>query len=65
MNTVKSHIIIILNREENHLNIHDSYLDIEFIVSDNAGAGAIANGGNIEINDISMCVPGIDSSNEY
>ena len=36
MNTVNSNFNIILNREENRLNIHDSYLEIEFVVSDNA-----------------------------
>ena len=34
MNKVNTNINIILNREENHLNIHDSYLEIEFVVSD-------------------------------
>ena len=37
MNTVNTNINIILNREENQLNLHDSYLEIEFVVSDNAG----------------------------
>ena len=37
MNTVNTKINIILNREENHLNIQGSYLEIEFVVSDNAG----------------------------
>ena len=46
MNTVNTNINIILNREENHLNIHDSYLEIEFVVSDNAG-GVFANNANI------------------
>ena len=31
MNTINTKINIILNREENHLNIHDSYLEIEFL----------------------------------
>ena len=35
MNTVNTNINIIPNREENHLNIRDSYLEIEFVVSDN------------------------------
>ena len=48
MNTVNTNINIILNREENHLNIHDSYLDIEFVVSDNAG-GLFANNANIRL----------------
>ena len=46
MNTVNTNINIILNRKENHLNIHDSYLEIEFVVSDNAG-GVFANKANI------------------
>ena len=37
MNTVNTDIIIIINREENHLNMQDSYLEIEFFVSINAG----------------------------
>ena len=36
--TVNTNINIILNREEDHLNIHDSYLEIEFVVSNNAGS---------------------------
>ena len=42
MNTFKTNINIILNRDENRLNIHHSYLAIEFVVSDNAG-GVFAN----------------------
>ena len=42
MNTVNTNINIILNREENHLYLLDSYLEIEFVVSDNAG-GVFAN----------------------
>ena len=38
MNTVNTNNNVILNREENHLNIHDSYLEVEFVLSDNAGA---------------------------
>ena len=48
MNTVNTNINIILNREENHLNIHDSYLEIEFVVSDDAG-GVFANVANIRL----------------
>ena len=48
MNTVTTNINIILNREENHLNIHDSYLEIEFVVSDDAG-GVFANDANIRL----------------
>ena len=39
MNTVNTNIKIILNREENQLNLHDSYLEIEFVVLDDAGGG--------------------------
>ena len=42
MNTINTNINIILNREENHLNLQDSYLEIEFVVSDDAG-GVFAN----------------------
>ena len=48
MNTVNTNINIILNREENHLNIYDSYLEIDFVVSDNAG-GVFANNANIPL----------------
>ena len=48
MNKVNTNINIILNREENHLNIHDSYLEIEFVVSDNAG-GVFANNANFKL----------------
>ena len=46
MNTVNTNINIILNREENHLNLRDSYLEIEFVVLDDAG-GVFANDANI------------------
>ena len=48
MNTVDNIINIILNREENHLNIHVSYLEIEFVVLDNA-VGVFANNANIRL----------------
>ena len=48
MNTVNTNINIILNREENHLNLHDSYLEIEFVVSNDAG-GVFANDANIRL----------------
>ena len=48
MNTINTIINIILNREENHLNILDSYLEIEFVVSDDAG-GVLANNANIRL----------------
>ena len=46
MITVNTNINIILIREVNHLNIHESYLKIEFVVTDNAG-GLFANKANI------------------
>ena len=48
MNTINTNINILLNREENHLNLHDSYLEIEFVVSDDAG-GDFANDANIRL----------------
>ena len=48
MNTVNTNINIILNREENHLNLRDSYLEIEFVVSNDAG-GVFANDANIRL----------------
>ena len=48
MSTDNTNIIIILNREENHLNIPDSYLEIEFVVSDNAG-GMFAKDANVRL----------------
>ena len=48
MNTINTNINIILNREENHLNLRDSYLEIEFVVLDDAG-GVFANDANIRL----------------
>ena len=48
MITVNTNIIILRIREENHLNIHDSYLEIEFVLSDNAG-GVFAINANIRL----------------
>ena len=48
MNTVNTNINIILNREENLLNLRDSYLEIEFVVSNDAG-GVFANDANIRL----------------
>ena len=48
MNTVNINNIIILNRAEIHLNLRDSYLEIEFVVSDDAG-GVFANDANIRL----------------
>ena len=48
MSTVNTNMNIILDREKNHLNIHYSYLEIEFVVSDNAG-GVFANNANIRL----------------
>ena len=48
INTVNTNINIILNKEENHLNLRDSYLEIEFVVSDDAG-GVFAKDANIRL----------------
>ena len=48
MNTINANINIILKREENHLNLRDSYLEIEFVASDDAG-GVFANNANIRL----------------
>ena len=48
MNTVNTNINIKLNREENHLNLRDSYLEMQFVVSDDAG-GVFANDANIRL----------------
>ena len=48
MNTVDTNIKIILNRGENHLNLRDSNLEIEIVVSDDAG-GVFANKANIRL----------------
>ena len=53
MNTINTNINIILNREENHLNLRDSYLEIEFVVSDDAG-GIFANDANIRLGNYGM-----------
>ena len=37
MNTINTIINIKLNREEKHLNLRDSYLEIELVVSEDAG----------------------------
>ena len=48
MNTVNTNINIIPNREDNHLNLRDSYLEIEFVVLDDAG-GVFVNNANIRL----------------
>ena len=48
MNEINTKINIILNREENHLNLHDSYLEMEFVESDDAG-GKFAVDANIRL----------------
>ena len=48
VNTVNTNINIFLNREENHLNLRDSYLEIEFVVSDDDG-GLFAINANIRL----------------
>ena len=55
LNTINTNIKIILNREENHLNLHYSYLEIEFVVSDDAG-GVFANDANIRLVNYGMMV---------
>ena len=54
MNTVNTNINIILNREENHLNLSDSYLEIEVVVLDDAGV--FANNSNIRLVNYGMMV---------
>ena len=46
--TVNTNININLNREKNHLNLRDSCLEIEFVLSDDAG-GVFANDANIRL----------------
>ena len=53
MNTVNTNINIILNREKNHINLHDSYLEIELVVPDDAG-GVFANNANIRLDNYGM-----------
>ena len=48
MNTINTNFNIILSRDENHLNLHDSHLEIEFFVSDDAGF-VFANDVNIRL----------------
>ena len=48
MNTINTNINIILNRGENHLSLRDSYLEINFVVSDDAG-GVFDNDANIRL----------------
>ena len=55
MNTVNTNINIILNREVNPLNLHDSYLELEFVVSDNAD-GVFANDANIRLVNFGLMV---------
>ena len=55
MNTVNTNINIILNGVGNHLNFRDSYLEIEFVVLDDAG-GVFANNANIRIVNYGMMV---------
>ena len=53
MNTVNTNNNNPLNREEKHLNLRDSYLEIEFVLSDNAGC-VFANDTNIRLANYSM-----------
>ena len=53
MKTVDTSINIILNREENNLYIHYSFLEIEFVVSEDAG-GVFENNANIRLGSYGM-----------
>ena len=59
MNTINTNINIILNREENRLNIHDSYIEMVFVVSDDAG-GVFANDAIIRL--VNNCMMALFSS---
>ena len=48
MNTVNNSINILISGEENNLNLHESYLEIEFMVVYNAG-GIMADGDNVRL----------------
>ena len=48
MKTVNKNIIILISREDNHLNIHESYLQVEFMVSDNVD-DIIANDATVKL----------------
>ena len=48
MNTFNTNINVILNREENHLNLRDAYLETEYVVPDNAG-GVFGNNAYIRV----------------
>ena len=48
MNTVNFNISNLINRAENPWNIHESYLETKFNVSDNSG-GIIANDANVRL----------------
>ena len=48
MKTVGNNINILISREENHLDIHESYLEKESMVSSNGG-GIIANDANVRL----------------
>ena len=48
MNTFNNKIYVLISREENHLNIRESCLEVEFNVSDNAGE-VITNDANVRL----------------
>ena len=58
MNTVNNNINILISKE-NHLNIHESYLEIEFMVSDNGG-GILATEASVRL--VNYGVMGLFSS---
>ena len=59
MNTINTNNNIILSREENHLNLRDSYLEIEVVVSDDA-SGVLVNDANIRL--VNYCMMALFSS---
>ena len=48
MNTINNNVNIFIIREENHLNVQEYYLEIEFNVSDYSG-GIISNDANVRL----------------
>ena len=48
MNTVINKIVILIRKEENYINLLESYLEIEFIVADHAG-GVTAFDANVRV----------------
>ena len=59
MNSVNINVNLLINGEENHLSIHEPYLEIDFMFSDHAGP-LLANGDNVRI--VNYCVLSLFSS---